>query len=155
MGAGILPLAFHHGLIYILLGQERSNNLWSDFGGSSNKYEKPYETAVREANEELNGFLGTQKELEMYCNNNYLFSIKHNRYKSFIINLSYTECLPRMYNNNYKFIEKNLRNELNIDGLFEKKQIQWFELNSLNLHENNEIIRPHYLPILKELQDKF
>ena len=58
MGAGILPVALYRGTLFLLLGQERNNNnLWSDFGGSSHKGEKPFKTAIREGNEELNGFL--------------------------------------------------------------------------------------------------
>ena len=31
MGAGILPLGVLSSSVFILLGQERHNNLWSDF----------------------------------------------------------------------------------------------------------------------------
>ena len=37
MGAGILPVAVYRGALFILLGQERDNNLWADFGGSHAK----------------------------------------------------------------------------------------------------------------------
>ena len=47
MGAGILPLSVFRSSIFILLGQERHNNLWSDFGGSSLKGETIYQTAIR------------------------------------------------------------------------------------------------------------
>ena len=52
MGAGILPLAVFRSSIYLLLGQERHNNLWSDFGGSSLEGETIYQTAIREGEEE-------------------------------------------------------------------------------------------------------
>ena len=64
MGAGILPVALHKGVLFLLMGQERKNNLWCDFGGTPNKKEKPFETAIREGGEELNGFLGINEELE-------------------------------------------------------------------------------------------
>ena len=64
MGAGILPVALYRGTLYLLLGQERHNSLWSDFGGSSHKRETPFKTAIREGTEELNGFLGTEEEME-------------------------------------------------------------------------------------------
>ena len=57
MGAGILPVALHKGVLFLLMGQERKNGLWCDFGGTPNKKEKPFETAIREGGEELNGFL--------------------------------------------------------------------------------------------------
>ena len=34
MGAGILPICRRGGSICVLLGQERHDNKWSDFGGS-------------------------------------------------------------------------------------------------------------------------
>ena len=64
MGAGVLPLALYKGTLFFLLGQERNNNLWCDFGGSTIKGEKPFKTAIREGCEELNGFLGDESELE-------------------------------------------------------------------------------------------
>ena len=69
MGAGILPVSLYRGCIYLLLGQERKGDLWSDFGGSSefinNKKERPFATAIREGGEELNGILGINKQLEL------------------------------------------------------------------------------------------
>ena len=47
MGAGILPVALFRGTIFILLGQERHNDLWCDFGGSKENDEHPIQTAVR------------------------------------------------------------------------------------------------------------
>ena len=37
MGAGILLVALYRGTLFLLLGQERHNNLWSDFGGSAQR----------------------------------------------------------------------------------------------------------------------
>lgn len=50
--AGVLPYAQHKGKIYFLLGKERSNRTWSDFGGAGNKGETPKQTAKREFHEE-------------------------------------------------------------------------------------------------------
>ena len=72
MGAGILPITLNKGVIFLLLGQERHNNLLCDFGGSSNKGEKVYNTAIREGYEELNGLLGPISELEKKVSNNLL-----------------------------------------------------------------------------------
>ena len=35
MGAGILPATILKGSIFFLLGREKSNNYWCDFGGST------------------------------------------------------------------------------------------------------------------------
>ena len=70
MGAGILPLSVFRSSVFILLGQERHNNLWSDFGGTSLKGETIYQTAIREGYEETNGFLGEKYEMYNYVKNN-------------------------------------------------------------------------------------
>ena len=56
MGAGILPICVKSSSISVLLGQERFDSKWSDFGGKQEKNETKYETAVREGYEESNGF---------------------------------------------------------------------------------------------------
>ena len=78
MGAGILPIALYRGGLFLLLGQERHNNLWSDFGGSANKNEKPKKTAIREGTEELNGFFGTEEDLESILEGKLITSICYN-----------------------------------------------------------------------------
>ena len=57
MGAGILPISIQKGVIFFLMGQERKDNLWSDFGGSVCKGEKIIQTAIREGTEEAFTFL--------------------------------------------------------------------------------------------------
>ena len=123
MGAGILPIALYNGAIYLLLGQER-NNLWSDFGGSSNKNEKPYKTAIREGYEELNGFLGDINELENRVNSNLILSISYDKYTTYIFNIEYDEKLPFYFSNLNSFIEINADEKIKKDynGLFEKKK---------------------------------
>ena len=55
MGAGVLPVSLYKGTLFLLLGQERHNHLWCDFGGGAHKGERPFKTAIREGTEELNG----------------------------------------------------------------------------------------------------
>lgn len=55
--AGILAYAFHHGTVYILLGQEIAKNHWTDFTGYADKRDgdrSPFQTAAREFSEETN-----------------------------------------------------------------------------------------------------
>ncbi len=94
MGAGILPVALYKNTLFLLLGQERHNNLWSDFGGGSIPGEKPYETAIREGTEELNGHLGSYKYLETKVKANFIVGIKHDRYTSYLFKTTYTTKLP-------------------------------------------------------------
>ena len=99
MGAGILPIALYKGGLYLLLGQERNNNLWSDFGGSSNKNEKPFKTAIREGYEELNGFLGNIDELEKKVDSSILLTVSYDKYTSYIFSLNYYQSLKNIIGN--------------------------------------------------------
>jgi hypothetical protein len=149
MGAGILPVALHKGMLYILLGQERYNPcLWSDFGGGAHKYERPYNTAIREGTEELNGFFGTEEEMEKEVNNNMILSISYERYTTYIFKTNFNCDLPRYFANNNKFIESQAKNliENNKNGLYEKKNIGWFPIHKFIHPEYKSMLRPHYLP---------
>ena len=151
MGAGILPVSLFRGTLYLLLGQERHNNLWSDFGGSAHKREKPFKTAIREGTEELNGFFGSEEEMEEEINNNLLLSICYDKYTTYIYRSKYNKDLPKYFINNNKFIEKHAANivDNNHNGLYEKKKIEWFSLNEFNNEEKLLLIRPHYKEHIK------
>jgi len=85
MGAGILPVAINNNTVFILLGQEAYDKKWADFGGSpSPKTEAVFKTAIREGYEELDGFLGTKKELKKMVENN-LIHITHIYLQSIMI----------------------------------------------------------------------
>ena len=155
MGAGILPICTRAGSIYVLLGQERFDNKWSDFGGSRIGSETYINTALREGEEELNGILGTGKTLSNLVKNNYLAEIGNgDSYSSFVFKIKYDNRLPIYFNNNNMFIEKNLKTIIdnsydNKMGLFEKCKIKWFTLDEI---ENDyTIFRPHFIPILKSI----
>lgn len=148
MGAGILPVALFRGTIFILLGQERHNNLWCDFGGSKEKGETNIQTALREGEEELNGFLGINLDLDNLVNNNLLSSIEYDKYASFLFKVKYDKNLPIYFNNVNNFAEKHLSDKVNKlhNGLFEKKRIDWYSLETLKDKKNKLLIRKHYLP---------
>ena len=112
MGAGILPIALYKGAIFLLLGQERKNNKWSDFGGSTIKGEKPFKTAIREGCEELNGFLGDESELEEQVTDNLISSISFDRYTSYIFKISYDKKLPTYFSNVNRFAEIHLKSAI-------------------------------------------
>ena len=67
MGAGILPTTIHNNKLYFLFGRENkyedSAPGFSDFGGGTDNSETFLETAVREAGEELTGFLGNDNDV--------------------------------------------------------------------------------------------
>jgi hypothetical protein len=67
MGAGILPATIYNGKLYFLFGKEGKHEDsapgFSDFGGGTDNNESYMETAVREAGEELTGFLGDDRDV--------------------------------------------------------------------------------------------
>ena len=153
MGAGILPISLYRGTLFVLLGQERHNNLWSDFGGSSHKHEEPFKTAIREGMEELNGFFGNEEELEEEVNNNMILSISYEKYTSYIFRVKYSKELPKYFINNNKFIENQAKVIINTNhsGLYEKKAIEWFPINKFKNINNVQMLRGHYQEHIKSI----
>mgnify|MGYP003695020597 CR=1 FL=1 len=155
MGAGIMPICIRGGTLCVLLGQERYDKKWSDFGGSRNPGESYITTALREGEEELNGILGTGRTLNELVKNNYIAEIDNGEsYSSFVFRLRYDNRLPQYFNNNNLFIEKKLHSIVdgsyeNHEGLFEKRRIKWFTLE--DIERDYTIFRPHFVPILKTI----
>ena len=158
MGAGILPITLYRGTIFLLLGQERHNNLLCDFGGSPHKDEHSIDTAVREGCEELNGLLGDINSVDKLVNNNLVLMINDAKYTSYIFNIKYDKNLPYYFNNLNNFAESYLIDKINEEhnGLLEKKKIGWYKLDELkNLNSNlMENVRPHYKNILISISSK-
>ena len=150
MGAGILPVTFIKGTIYLLLGKEYKMNYWCDFGGSSYNYEPTFETAIREGYEELDGFLGNKDELKNLVTNNLLKKIEIDRYTTYVFFVDYEKIitLPYYFNNHRKFIEREI-NYKKKEGMFEKSKIKLFSKSELI--QNDDFIRPFYREVLDEL----
>jgi 8-oxo-dGTP pyrophosphatase MutT (NUDIX family) len=153
MGAGILPVALYRGTLFILLGQERHNNLWCDFGGRPNKGEKPIDTAIREGAEELNGFLGSEEVLNKTVNRNMILSISYDKYTTYIYQTKYDKNLPIYFSNVNKFAELQLKDKIDNrhNGLFEKKQIKWYTIKELNDKKTKATLRIHYQELVKTI----
>ena len=158
MGAGILPVAVYRGALFILLGQERNNNLWADFGGSHAKNEDNYSTAIREGTEELNGILGDKNKLRKKVNENLIVSISNNsdKYKSYVFSIKYDKNLIEYFSNINKFAEEHLKDKINKqhNGLFEKTEIKWFNIDTFKDKEELKIIRPHYQQIVNSVYNR-
>ncbi len=155
MGAGLLPIAINKGSILVLLGQERYDKNWSDFGGSTEKNESYLKTALREGEEETNGILGTGKQLADLVDKNLIATINNDdNYNSFVFKLKYDNRLPHYFNNNNRFIESKLKYVLDNSykdhtGLFEKRRIKWFTISEIERDYSR--FRPHFVPILKTI----
>jgi len=155
MGAGILPIALYRGSVYILLGLERgkekNKNLWCDFGGRPNKNETHVQTAIREGVEELNGFLGTEKQLKEQLETNKITQLSYEGYTTILLKIKYNNELPYYFNNSNKFAEQHLHDLVDDykNGLFEKTQIKWLKLSEFKSQELKETVREHYRPLLQ------
>ena len=152
MGAGIIPVALHDNKLHFLLGKEHSNK-WNDFGGSANKGESFLQTAIREFNEETNGFFGSPFLFNKYAKQNHIMDITldNDTYKTFLIKYEYDGNLPIYFNNNYKFMMKQFPEGQLKNGMYEIKEMKWFTLEELQ--KSMGIIRPFYRAIIKKIID--
>ena len=135
MGAGILPTTIHNNKVYFLFGKENkyedSAPGFSDFGGGTDNSESFFETAVREAGEELTGFLGNDSDIRKMLKKYGTYNIDyktdgHKTYRMHIFPFEYDPMLPYYYNNNQKFLQKRLDpNVIKQSKIFEKEEIRW------------------------------
>jgi len=141
MGAGILPTTIHKGKLYFLFGkegkQEKSAPGFSDFGGGTDNSESYLETAIREAGEELTGFIGDDNEVRKMLVKSGTYDIDldqngHKKYRMHIFPFEYNDWLPHYYNNNQRFLQKNLpQSVFETTKIFEKAEIKWVCVDEL------------------------
>ena len=136
MGAGILPTTIRNNKLYFLFGKENkfedSAPGFSDFGGGTDNAESYFQTAVREAGEELTGFLGNDNDIKKLLNKHGTYNIDYKSGESFktyrmhIFPMVYDPMLEFYYNNNQKFIQKRLDPKvIQSSKIFEKEEIRW------------------------------
>jgi len=134
MGAGILPTTIHEGKLYFLFGKENKyadTPGWSDFGGGTDKKETFLQTAIREAGEELTGFLGSDQDVSKMLKVG-TYDIDNERYRMHIFHYPYNPFLPKFYNNNQQFLQKHLDAKVIQDSkIFEKAEIRWISETEL------------------------
>ncbi len=158
--AGILPVAIDKGKLYFLFGKEYKYadiEGWSDFGGSKEKNETKFETAIREGYEETNGFFGSKHNLQKNIEKFLLLEIKSKTYSCFLYKIKYDTNLVKYYNRNYKFINKhNTKFVKDHNGYYEKSSIKWFTIE--DICENRQLFRKWYnktiIPKIIKLHDK-
>ena len=162
MGAGILPTTLIHGKLYFLFGKENkyedSAPGFSDFGGGTDANESYLQTAVREAGEELTGFLGSPKEIKAMLNNRYEINHvdengTHSMYRMHLFYLPFDAALPRYYNNNQRFIQTHLSPRvIKTSKIFEKAKIQWICIDQLKSMKSQ--FRPYFVAITEQLMQQ-
>jgi len=141
MGAGILPTTIHNNKLYFLFGKENkyedSAPGFSDFGGGTDNTETFIETAIREAGEELTGFLGNSNDIRKLLNKCGTYNIDnktdgHKTYRMHIVPFEYDDRLPFYYNNNQRFLQKRLdQSVIKNSKIFEKAEIRWICVDEL------------------------
>jgi 8-oxo-dGTP pyrophosphatase MutT (NUDIX family) len=151
-GSSLLPVTIHNGKLYFLFGKENkyetSAKGFSDFGGGIDKNESVFEAALREGGEELTGFLGDgvqlQKHIKKYGG---VFKLSLNDYHVHLFYIPYDQNLPLYYNNNHKFLWEHMDHKvLKNTKLFEKIEIQWFDIKSIK--KNMRLFRFFYKDVL-------
>lgn len=163
MGAGILPTTIYNNKLFFLFGKENKfadTPGWSDFGGGTEKGESFLTTASREGGEEMTGFLGSPKEIKnlLTKNGTYKIDIKNGEkiYRMHLLPLEYCDKLPYYYNNNQKFLQENLdENIIKNTKIFEKSEIVWMPVDALS--KNKTTFRSYFqnvTTILLKEQDK-
>jgi len=152
-GSSLLPVALHKKKLYFLFGKEneleKSAKGFSDFGGGVEPGEKIYQTALREGAEELTGFLGDKDQLGKYIAAHGCFPLyaENIDYHTHIFKIDFDARFPEYYNQNHRFLWDRLENMLSKTKLFEKIEIEWFEISTLRrrLHE----FRPFYQDMVR------
>jgi hypothetical protein len=164
MGAGVLPATIHNNKLYFLFGKENKfadTPGWSDFGGGTESSESYLNTAIREAGEELTGFLGSPEEIKKILTRYGTYNIDYNNglrstYRMHIFPMRYTEDLPLYYNNNQKFLQSHLdENVIKKTKIFEKAEIKWFPVDALvNIKKEFRSYFQNIVSLLLQEKDK-
>ena len=138
MGAGILPTTIYNGKLYFLFAKENryaDTPGYSDFGGGNDDDETFRQTAIREAQEEMCGFID-ERDIKKMMNRG-SFNIEFNGYKMFMVYMPYNPYLPYFYNNNHALIERKLDPEtIQNSKIFEKSYIKWMSVRDMIKNKN-------------------
>ena len=159
MGAGILPVAYHKGNWYFLFAREskyykKHQGLWSDFGGSKEKNETRYQTAVREGFEESNGILGDEKNIRNLIKNYCVTTVGDKGWTTYIIKVKYNKKIIKLFQDNFKKVLKETPEIVKAkNGLYEKDKLRWIKLQDLK--KNMGIFRPWFKKFVKQILYQF
>lgn len=140
--AGILPYTFYNGKLYLLLGKDVRDNLWSDFGGKNEPVDegRPLNTALREFYEETCGIIMDLKSLKnRMANASCTLQSQTQIGKTYYM---YTLEIP--YNSTYRSIYRKILAYMRHIKMFrkrcEKTDIKWVSAESLL--DGNLALRP-------------
>ena len=155
MGGGILPVTIHENNVYFLFSREYINarkdgGKWSDFGGSKEKNESYYDTAVREGFEESSGFIGSKQDIKNLIKNKFIKTITlPDGWRTYIVFIPYDKDLPRRFREDFLKMESNHPEKICKNGMYEKDMLKWVDFN--DLEEFNKDVRRWYKKVVKLL----
>ena len=158
VASSILPVAIHKGKLYFLFGKENemedSAKGFSDFGGRVENNESILDTAYREGSEEFCGFLGDEKSVKQFIQENGGYMThSHNEYHIHLFSMKYDENLPFYFTNHHRFMWNKMdKDMLNKSKLYEKQEIRWFSADDLK--KRRDEFRPFYREIVDELRNR-
>jgi 8-oxo-dGTP pyrophosphatase MutT (NUDIX family) len=159
MGGGILPVAIKNGRIYFLFAREtigiyKDSGKWSDFGGSKENNETYFETAIREAWEETDGFFGDKQNISYLIRKKTIKAITWRGYRTYLVLVDYDKSLPHKFRRRFLKIKKNSPELISKKNcFFEKDKIKWTEYR--NLAQKMEHFRPWYQNIVRKIIEEF
>ena len=81
------------------------------------------------------GFLGTLEELKKNATDKLIISLKSPKYDSFLYYTPFDEKMPSYFNKNFACVEKHKPEIFEKDGIYEKRQIEWFSFDELILRK--------------------
>ena len=153
MGAGVLPVTVYRNKIYFLfsreyIGSKDDGGLWSDFGGSKEKNETFYDTAIREGYEESSGFLGNKSDIKKLIRSSFVKTVTLPKmYRTYIVYIPYDKSLPKKFRDDFLNVKNNNPEKIGKKGFYEKDMLKWVSLDKLK--EFNKQVRPWYRKIIK------
>ena len=132
--AGVLPFTIKNGTVYFLLGRDRSDGAYSDFGGKAEDVDEddPKRTAVREFYEETAGAVldldaCAARLHEDACHDVVVSkTMGGNTYLMFIVHIPFLSSYPRAFERSMRFLRYMKANR----KYLEKTELAWFSLES-------------------------
>ena len=158
VSAGILPISRdENGTVMFLLGKDVRDNVYSDFGGKSEKVDngEPVNTAIREFYEETLGCIFNQPYDVKYRLLNSSVMLKgetknKNEYSMFVMEIPYTKNINNRFTKVMNFMKyKNIGS-----NFVEKKELIWVSYHELMKIPKREVFQNTLiknLPMLRKI----
>lgn len=133
--AGCLPMCIIKGKPYFLLGMDRNDSTWSDFGGRCEDVDndEPKRTAAREFYEETSGCIMDTESMTKRLNDDGCHVVLRSRtmggneYYMYVVSIPYMNHYQNSFNSAAKFLRYIKANRKYV----EKSSIGWFAVDEV------------------------